>query len=122
MKLVCVVNGNHYEVIENYRDGWNEEEFTSRYSEILHKYDYIVGDWGYNQLRLRGFFEDKSDKANFETKISSAPEYLLEFCNFGCPYFIVKKVKSKSSNNNSNGHNNQSNKKQKQTNKSEKGS
>ncbi|WP_408005309.1 YutD family protein [Pseudalkalibacillus berkeleyi] len=117
MRLVCV-NGNHYEVIEDYRDGWNEEEFTSRYSEILHKYDYIVGDWGYNQLRLRGFFEDQHDKANYETKYSTVPEYLLEFCNFGCAYFIVKKVKSKSQNKNSEN----KPRKQKEKHKSEKGS
>ncbi len=91
--MVCV-NGINYEVIEDFRDGWNEEEFTSRYSEILHKYDYIVGDWGYNQLRLRGFFDDQNDKANYETKFSTVPEYLLEFCNFGCPYFILKKIKT----------------------------
>ncbi len=27
-----------------------------RFSEVLARYDYIVGDWGYEQLRLRGFF------------------------------------------------------------------
>ena len=26
-----------------------------RFSEVLARYDYIVGDWGYEQLRLRGF-------------------------------------------------------------------
>ncbi|WP_370529732.1 YutD family protein [Alkalihalobacillus sp. AL-G] len=99
------IQGHSYDVIENYREGWNEEEFKSRYSEILHKYDYIVGDWGYNQLRLRGFFNDGHEKASFDTKYSTVPEYILEYCNFGCPYFIVKKVKNKPINNEDKGQN-----------------
>lgn len=89
---MVVVQGNGYEVIEDVKDGWVEDEFKSRYSEILHKYDYIVGDWGYNQLRLRGFFEDQNRKSTRDTKISTLSEYVNEYCNFGCAYFVVKKV------------------------------
>nr|WP_295971886.1 YutD family protein [uncultured Bacillus sp.] len=88
------IQNNNYELIEERRNGFNEEAFRSRYSDILSKYDYIVGDWGYGQLRLRGFFDDHNQKASFDTKISTVTEYLYEFCNFGCAYFIVKKVKS----------------------------
>jgi uncharacterized protein YutD len=87
------INNMTYEIIENEREGYNEEAFKARYSEILTKYDYIVGDWGYGQLRLRGFFDDSNQKATFDTKISTLSEYLYEYCNFGCPYFVVKKRK-----------------------------
>ena len=83
-----------YEVIEENRDGWNAEAFKDRYSDILDKYDYIVGDWGYGQLRLRGFYSDANRKVPFEQRISALDEYLHEFCNFGCPYFVLQKVKS----------------------------
>lgn len=89
------INNLQYEVVEEYRDGFNEEAFKARYSEILNKYDYVVGDWGYGQLRLRGFFEDQNQKSSYDTKISTLTEYLYEFCNFGCPYFVVKKIKVK---------------------------
>lgn len=82
-----------YEVIEENRDGWNPEAFKERYSDILDKYDYIVGDWGYGQLRLRGFYSDANRKVPFEQRISALDEYLHEFCNFGCPYFVLQKVK-----------------------------
>ena len=55
-------------------------------------YDYIVGDWGYGQLRLKGFFDDKNQKSTYDTKISTLQDYLFEYCNFGCAYFIVKKT------------------------------
>ncbi|GAC91635.1 hypothetical protein KN10_2071 [Anoxybacillus flavithermus NBRC 109594] len=79
--------------MENVRNGFNEEAFRARYTDILNKYDYIVGDWGYNQLRLRGFFDDHNQKATYDTKISTLSEYLFEYCNFGCAYFVLRKVK-----------------------------
>lgn len=91
--MICIHN-NCYEIIEERRGGFNEEAFRGRYSEILGKYDYIVGDWGYGQLRLKGFFDDHNQKASFDTKISTVTEYLYEYCNFGCPYFVVKKVRN----------------------------
>jgi uncharacterized protein YutD len=94
VKKLVSINNISYELIQEERDGFNEEAFRARYSEILSRYDYIVGDWGYGQLRLRGFFDDQSQKASFDTKISTLTEYLYEFCNFGCAYFVVKKVKS----------------------------
>ena len=90
---MIAVNDIQYEIVEEQRDGFNEEAFRARYSEILNKYDYIVGDWGYNQLRLRGFFEDTNQKATYDTKITTLTEYLYEYCNFGCAYFVLKKVK-----------------------------
>ncbi|SES37987.1 YutD family protein [Salipaludibacillus aurantiacus] len=89
------IQGNTYELVEEVRNGWSEEAFKERYSDVLNKYDYIVGDWGYEQLRLKGFFEDKTRKTSPEAKISFLPEYLYEYCNFGCAYFVVKKVKEK---------------------------
>jgi uncharacterized protein YutD len=90
--MVCIENVC-YEIVEERREGFNEEAFRDRYSDILTKYDYIVGDWGYGQLRLKGFFEDNNQKAGYDSKISTVQEYLFEFCNFGCAYFILKKVK-----------------------------
>ncbi|WP_040224629.1 YutD family protein [Bhargavaea cecembensis] len=83
---------NEYEILEDYRDGFQEEAVNDRYSEILSKYDYIVGDWGYGQLRLRGFFDDRNPKATVGTKISTLQDYLFEHCNFGCAYFVLKKT------------------------------
>ncbi|AIY04916.1 hypothetical protein Plano_0951 [Planococcus sp. PAMC 21323] len=81
-----------YDILIDHREGFKEEAITTRYSEILSKYDYILGDWGYGQLRLKGFFEDINHKATYDTKISTLQDYLYEYCNFGCAYFVIKKV------------------------------
>ncbi|TBL73993.1 YutD family protein [Paenibacillus thalictri] len=86
------IAGRNYEVIIDHKNGWKPEAFKERYSEVLERYDYIVGDWGYNQLRLRGYFKDTHPKATKESSISSVQDYLNEYCNFGCAYFIIEKT------------------------------
>ncbi len=89
---MVILNEKNYELIENIKDGFKEEALNDRYSEILKKYDYIVGDWGYEQLRLKGFYNDENTKAAFDTRISSLDDYLYEYCNFGCAYFVLKRL------------------------------
>ncbi len=92
-RTMIVVQNQSFELIKEEKDGFNEDAFKERYSDILNKYDFIVGDWGYSQLRLRGFFDDQNQKATYDTKISTLDEYIYEYCNFGCAYFVLKKIK-----------------------------
>ncbi|HIW33725.1 MAG TPA: YutD family protein [Candidatus Paenibacillus intestinavium] len=85
------ITGKSYELIIVNRNGWNVEAFRNRYSEVLERYDYIVGDWGYNQLRLKGFFKDGHPKATKDSTFSYATDYINEYCNFGCAYFVLEK-------------------------------
>ncbi|OWR30557.1 hypothetical protein CDO73_11665 [Saccharibacillus sp. O23] len=87
------IGGKVYEVMINHKNGWNPEVFRSRYSEILERYDYIVGDWGYNQLRLKGMYRDGQPKTAKESQFSFTTDYITEHCNFGCAYFVLRKVK-----------------------------
>lgn len=81
-----------FDLVENFKEGFDIMAFNQRFSEILTKFDYIVGDWGNEQLRLRGFYKD--DKANeSEEKISRLEDYLLEYCNYGCAYFVLENLK-----------------------------
>ena len=52
--------------------------FGQRFSEILTKFDYIVGDWSNEQLRLRGFYKEERDVATMD-KLSRLDDYLLEY-------------------------------------------
>jgi uncharacterized protein YutD len=89
------IGNKTFELITDHRDGWNLEAFRSRYSEVLDRYDYIVGDWGYSQLRLRGFFKESNPKGTKESSISGLQDYLNEYCNFGCAHFIIEKIPNK---------------------------
>ena len=90
---MIIQTGQHYfEVIENYREAFNQEMFDHRYSEILDRYPYIVGDIGFEQLRLRGFFEDNKKGSEVNKRFSTIQDYLLEYCNFGCAYFVLRRL------------------------------
>ncbi|MWC30121.1 DUF1027 domain-containing protein [Paenibacillus sp. MMS18-CY102] len=84
-----LIGGKRYELIVDHKNGWNPAAFRDRYSDVLERYDYIIGDWGYNQLRLKGFFKDNHPKGNKESFISGLVDYINEYCNFGCAYFVI---------------------------------
>ena len=61
MKFIEVEN-NKYELIKNYKDGFDLNEFTSHYTDFFSDYDYIVGDIAYGKLRLKGFYAGDNKK------------------------------------------------------------
>lgn len=85
-----LLNGHQYKVLVNYRDGFDGEELAKRFSGILNKYDYIVGDWGYGQLRLKGFYSPDNPSYTPSAAFNTIEDYLYEDCNFGCAYFVVQ--------------------------------
>ncbi len=89
---ITTVGHMHFELIKEYRDAFDEEQFKEKYSDVLNKYDYIVGDIGYEKLRLVGFYRDDKKKVEFDKRYSLIQDYLLEYCNFGCAYFILRKI------------------------------
>ncbi|WP_074403863.1 YutD family protein [Streptococcus suis] len=76
------------DLLEDYKNAFDQTIFGQRFSLLMLKFDYIVGDWGNEQLRLRGFYtDDKNVKSDL--KISRLDDYLTEYCNFGCAYFVL---------------------------------
>ena len=92
--MIFMAGGNAYSLMHEHKSGWNPEAFRERFSEVLERFDYIVGDWGYNQLRLRGFYRDGHPRATKESAISSFVDYINEYCNFGCAHFVLTKLDS----------------------------
>ncbi|RXK18091.1 DUF1027 domain-containing protein [Macrococcus sp. DPC7161] len=85
--------GEHYfELLVNHKEGFNLEQFKNRYSEVLDRYPYIVGDIGFEQLRLRGFVEDNKKNSEVNKRFSTILDYIYESCNFGCAYFVLRRL------------------------------
>lgn len=84
-----LINNHQYKVVLNSQNGFQFDEFVRRYNPALSQYDYIVGDWGYGQLRLKGFYNNDRDVANGPF-IASLNDYLLEDINFGAAYFVIQ--------------------------------
>ena len=85
------VNNNKYELIKNYKDAFDKEEFLSKCTDYFYDYDYIVGDIAYGKLRLKGFYDEKSKKVKKINNFKNVDNYLENYCATDCKYFIVKK-------------------------------
>lgn len=92
---MITINGDQYEIVKNHREAFDAQRLSERYSSILDKYDYIVADWGFEQLRLKGFYDNQNRKVPQDKKISQLEDYLYEYCNFGAPYFVLKRLETK---------------------------
>lgn len=81
-----------FELVENYRDCFVMEEFVNLFTEYFYDFDYIVGDYAYSKLRLKGFYDDDNKKSKNFNKISNKDKYLKENCAYSCRYFVLKKI------------------------------
>ena len=88
-----VLDGILYELIENNGDAFNPEDIKERYTDYFHDFDYILGDYAYNKLRLKGFCEKHNPRYNKIDDFSTKNKYVEELCAYKCRYFVLKRVK-----------------------------
>ena len=86
------IENHKYELIKNYKEGFNQEEFTEKYTDYFYDYDYIVGDIAYGKLRLKGFYDEKNKKVNKINNYKNVNQYLKNNCANDCKHFILKKI------------------------------
>ncbi len=86
------IENHKYELIKNYKEAFNQEEFTERYTDYFYDYDYIVGDIAYGKLRLKGFCDEKNKKVNKINNYKNVNQYLKNNCANDCKHFILKKI------------------------------
>ena len=86
------INNINYELIKEYRDGFDLEEVTSKLTDYFEEYDYIVGDWAYGKLRLKGFYDKSNKKANKINNFDNLDDYINNYCAKNCRYFVMKKI------------------------------
>ena len=90
MDLV-IINDIKYKLIVNYKDGFDKEEVISKLTDYFYDYDYIIGDWAYSKLRLKGFCKKENKLFKDLNDFSKKDEYLKNNCAYNCRYFILEK-------------------------------
>ncbi len=86
------IDDNNYEVIENYKDGFDLENFKNRYTDYFKNFDFIIGDYAYGKLRLKGFYNSSNKKCKKINNIDNKEKYLKQECAYECRYFVLKKI------------------------------
>ena len=86
-----LLNEKEYELIENYKDGFDYDELKKCMTEYYDNYDYIVGDWAYGKLRLKGFCKKENKIFNKINDYKTKESYIKDYCAYDCRYFVLKK-------------------------------
>ena len=90
---IVVIDDKKYEVMENVQDALNIEDLEGKITEYYDGFDYILGDYAYGKVRLKGFNDKDNKYFKAINDISKVKEYIENCCAYGCKYFILKKIK-----------------------------
>ena len=80
-----------YELIEDYKLGFDKNEVENKFTDYFLDFDYVVGDWSYGKLRLKGFCEKNNPNFKSINDIKNKDKYIKENCAYECRYFVLKK-------------------------------
>ena len=95
--MKTIINNIEYEVIENLGDCFDQALIQEKLTDVdyFDNYDYILGDFSYDKLRLKGFYEKNNKNANSINNYEKINDYISNYCSYGCKYFILKKIANK---------------------------
>ena len=85
------INDHEFKLIKD-NNGFDIDEVESKLTDYFDSYDYIVGDWSYGKLRLKGFCKKDNDKLNKTNDYDNLDTYIKNNCAYGCRYFVLERV------------------------------
>ena len=83
MKKKVTINDIEYEIIKDVNEAIDKEVLTEKITDYFDNYDYIVGDWAYGKLRLKGFDDVKELTGRIYKKTLAEDEYYVMGDNRG---------------------------------------
>lgn len=89
--MEVTIKDKKYDLVENYRDGFDKEVVEEKITEYFDEYDYIFGDWAYGKVRLKGFNESNNKNVNKINDIKNLDDYKTNNCAYDCKYFLLKR-------------------------------
>lgn len=89
-----IVNEVEYDVIEDVHEAIDKEVLAEKITDYFDDYDYIVGDWAYGKLRLKGFYDSKHKKCKPINDIAMLNKYIETNCAYGCRWFQIRRKKN----------------------------
>ena len=84
---------NEYEIVNDDQLSFNLSDIEKIITDYIEIYDYILGDYSYGKLRLKGFYSPDNKNTSKINNFNDIDNYVIEFCAFNCKYFILKKLK-----------------------------
>lgn len=88
-----VVNNVEYEIVVDNKEAIDKSLLEEKITEYFDEFDYIVGDWAYGKLRLKGFYDSDNKNCKKINDIANLEEYIENNCAYGCKWFQIKRKK-----------------------------
>ena len=87
-----LIDGKEYEVVKNYRDALDIADLEGKITEYFDNFDYILGDYAYGKVRLKGFNEKGNKYYKPINDYAKIADYIKNNCAYDCRYFILKRL------------------------------
>ncbi len=91
--MEILINNVKYKVVKNIGNAIDTNIIAEYLTDYFDNFDYILGDYAYGKLRLKGF--NNKENKNFKpyNDFSKLDDYIKNHCAFGCHYFVISRVK-----------------------------
>ena len=86
------INGKKYEIVRNDNNCLNKDELAEKVTDYFDDFDFILGDYAYEKVRLKGFYDSKNKNAKSINDIKSVDDYIKNYCCVGAKVFLLKKI------------------------------
>lgn len=84
------INNKTYRLVEEYKNAFDLEVVKEKLTDYFDDFDYIVGDWAYGKLRLKGFCKKENKRYRPINDFTKKQDYLKEYCAPEAPYFVLE--------------------------------
>ena len=95
--MKIIIRDKEYKLVENYRDCFDIDLIKEKLEDVdyFDEYDYILGDFAYDKMRLKGFYKKENKNVNKINSYENVKEYIENYCSYGCKYFVLEKISDK---------------------------
>lgn len=87
------INNKTYRLVEEYKNAFDLEVVKEKLTDYFDDFDYIVGDWAYGKLRLKGFCKKENKRYRPMNDFTKKQDYLKDYCAPEAPYFVLEYMK-----------------------------
>ena len=74
--MEVIIDSKTYEVIKNVKDALDVEDLEGKITDYYDNFDYILGDYAYGKVRLKGFNEKENKNFKPVNDINKVDEYI----------------------------------------------
>lgn len=86
------INDKEYILERNINDCFKLDEISDLLTDYFDDFDYILGDYAYDKLRLKGFCNEDNKRFSEINDITTLDDYIENYCSYKGSYFLLKKI------------------------------